>query len=324
MKPPDEREWRAEHSENSSEALARRQALLREAERIQERWEAGPRKTTRLRVGIALAWLVLILLVGVFFARRINVPSSIPPPTGYSTGTNNPPAASPQVNTENGALKELMNGFVPIPAGEFMMGSENGNAAEKPVHRVRLSQPFEMGKYEVTQAQWEAVMGNNPSYFRGGNRPVEQVSWYDVQEFIEKLNALDDGYVYRLPTETEWEYACRAGSNGDYAGKLEAMAWYDHNSGQMTHPVGAKQPNAWGLYDMHGNVFEWCQDWYDSNYYAQSPSVDPQGSESGTFRVKRGGGWMFSAGFARSAARDLYSPAYRFNFLGFRLVRTHR
>ncbi|MEN3333039.1 MAG: hypothetical protein V7641_2404 [Blastocatellia bacterium] len=323
MKLPEEKERSPEYGGYSSEALARRQALLQEAERIQKRWEAGPRKTTRLRVGIALAWLVLILLVAAFFARRISVPSSIPPPTGYSTGTNSPPAISPQVNTENGALKELMNGFVPLPAGEFMMGSENGSAAEKPVHRVRLSRPFEMGKYEVTQAQWEAVMGNNPSYFKGSNRPVEQVSWHDVQEFIEKLNALNDGYVYRLPTEAEWEYACRAGSNGDYSGKLDAMAWCDNNSDQMSHPVGAKQPNAWGLYDMHGNVFEWCQDWYDNNY-AESPSLDPQGPASGSFRVKRGGSWAFPAAFSRSAARDLYSPGYRFNFLGFRLVRTPR
>jgi formylglycine-generating enzyme required for sulfatase activity len=321
LRPPDEREQREEQSGNSGEALVRQQALLREAERIQERWEAGPRKTTRLRVGIALAWLVLILLVAVFFARRINVPSSIPPPTGYSTGTNSPPASSPQANTETGALKEFMSSFVQIPAGEFMMGSENGNADEKPVHRVRISHPFEMSKYEVTQAQWEAVMGSNPSEFKGAKMPVENVSWYDAQEFIQRLNARDDGYVYRLPTEAEWEYACRA---GNYVGKLDAMAWYDNNSDNTTHPVGTKQPNAWGLYDMHGNVFEWCQDWYDSNYYAESPSVDPQGSESGSFRVKRGGGWMFPAGFARSAARDFYSPVYHFNFLGLRLVRTHR
>jgi formylglycine-generating enzyme required for sulfatase activity len=322
MKPPEEKERSPEYGGYSSEALARRQALLQEAERNQKRWESGQRKTTRLRVAIALAWLVFILLTIVFFARRINVPSAIPPPTGYSTGTNSPPAISAQVNTESAALDELRAGFVTISAGEFMMGSENGSAAEKPMHRVRLSQPFEIGKYEVTQAQWEAVMGNNPSYFKGGNRPVEQVSWYDVQEFIERLNALDDGYVYRLPTEAEWEYACRAGSNGDYAGKLDAMAWYNDNSQQMTHPVGTKQPNAWGLYDMHGNVFEWCQDYYDAGYYAQSPSVDLQGPESGSFRVKRGGGWMFSAAFARSAARDLYAPTYRFNFVGFRLVRT--
>jgi formylglycine-generating enzyme required for sulfatase activity len=324
LRPPDEKERRGEPAEYNGYALMRRQALLQEAERIQKRWESGQRKTTRLRIGIALIWLVVILLAAAFFVRKISMPSAIPPPTGTPAGTSSPQATSAQVDTASMAFQELMAGFVQIPAGEFMMGAENGNPAEKPVHRVRLGQAFEMGKTEVTQAQWEAVMGNNPSYFKGTNRPVEQVSWYDVQEFIERLNALDDGFAYRLPTEAEWEYACRAGSNADYAGKLEAMAWYDANSGNMTHPVAAKQPNAWGLYDMHGNVFEWCQDWYDKDYYAQSPGVDPQGPESGSFRVKRGGGWMFSAGFARSAARDLYAPAYRFNFLGFRLARTRR
>jgi formylglycine-generating enzyme required for sulfatase activity len=325
LKPPGEKERLDEDPEYGGQALARRQALLEEAERIHQHWESGQRKTTRLRVGIALAWLVLILLAVAFFARRIRMPSAIPPPTGTPTLTNSPPAASTApVIADSAALDALRASFVTIPAGEFMMGAENGNPAEKPAHRVRLSQSVEMSKYEITQAQWEAVMGNNPSYFKGGNRPVEQVSWYDAQEFIERLNALDDGFVYRLPTEAEWEYACRAGSNSDYAGKPEAMGWYDSNSENMTHPVGAKQPNAWGLYDMHGNVFEWCQDWYDQDYYAQSPDVDPQGPAAGSFRVKRGGGWMFPLGFARSAARDLFAPTYRFNYVGFRLVRTRR
>src|SRR5437667_5221339 len=114
-----------------------------------------------------------------------------------------------------------------------------------------------MGKYEVTQAQWESVMERNPSRFRGADRPVEQVSWNDVQQFLQKLNARGDGYRYRLPAEAEWEYAARAGTSGPYAGNLDAMAWYEQNSGKQTHPVGQKQPNAWGLYDMHGNVWEW-------------------------------------------------------------------
>ncbi|MFL6274196.1 MAG: formylglycine-generating enzyme family protein [Blastocatellia bacterium] len=325
MKPPGEKERLDEHSEYGGEALARRQAMLQEAERIHQRWESGQRKTTRIRIGIALAWLIVIILAAAFFARRINMPSAIPPPTGTPITTGSPQAVSPApLIADNGALDELRASFVQIPAGEFMMGAETAGPAEKPVHRVRLSQPFEMSKYEITQAQWEAVMGNNPSYFKGGNRPVEQVSWYDAQEFIERLNALDDGYAYRLPTEAEWEYACRAGSKGDYAGNLEAMAWVDSNSENMTHPVGTKQANAWGLYDMYGNVFEWCQDWYDQDYYTQSSDVNPLGPASGSFRVKRGGGWMFPAGFARSAARDLFAPAYRFNYVGFRLVRTRR
>ena len=323
MKPPDDKERLNQHPEYG-EGLARRQAMLEEAERVHRSWESGERKTTRLRIGIALAWLAVILVVGAFFARRIMMPAAIPPPTGTPTATTSPQAASPQVNTDSAAFHELMAGFVTIPAGEFMMGAETGSPAEKPAHRVRLSQPFEMSKHEITQAQWEALMGNNPSYFKGANRPVEQVSWYDAQEFIGKLNALDDGYIYRLPTEAEWEYACRAGRNADYAGKLDAMAWYDANADNMTHPVGAKQPNAWGLYDMLGNVFEWCQDWYDEGYYAQSSEVDPLGPASGTFRVKRGGGWMFPANFARPTARDLFTPAYRFNYVGLRLVRTRR
>ncbi|HJQ25517.1 MAG TPA: formylglycine-generating enzyme family protein [Blastocatellia bacterium] len=324
MKPPEEKERLNEHPEYS-EALARRQAMLEEAERIHRSWESGQRKTTRLRIGIALVWLAVILLAAAFFARRIMMPSAIPPPTGTPTAANGPQATSTApVITDTGALDALRASFINIPAGEFMMGTANGSPAEKPVHRVRLSQSFEMSKYEITQAQWQAVMGNNPSYFKGASRPVEQVSWYDAQEFIEKLNALDDGFAYRLPTEAEWEYACRAGSNADNTGKTEAMAWYDTNSENMTHPVGGKQPNAWGLYDMLGNVFEWCQDWYDQDYYAQSAEVDPQGPASGTFRVKRGGGWMFPANFARPAARDLFTPAYRFNYVGFRLVRTRR
>jgi formylglycine-generating enzyme required for sulfatase activity len=327
-KPPQENERSGERPAESVEALMRRQVLLQEAERNQERWESRQRKTTRTRIIIALAWLVVIVVAAIYIGRRINMPSAIPPPTGNPanspTGASGSAATSAEVNTASPALDELRADFVQIPAGEFLMGSDTGSAAEKPAHRVRVSQPFEMSKYEVTQAAWEAVMGDRPGYFGGDRRPVEQVSWYEVQDFIGRLNALDDGYTYRLPSEAEWEYACRAGSTGDYAGKLDQMAWVDENSQQMSHPVGMKQPNAWGLYDMHGNVFEWCQDYYDAGYYAQSPGVDPQGPETGSFRVKRGGGWMFSAAFARSAARDLFAPSYRFNYVGFRLVRTRR
>jgi formylglycine-generating enzyme required for sulfatase activity len=212
--------------------------------------------------------------------------------------------------------------FVRIAAGKFMMGSTNGESDEQPVHRVRISRDFEMGKHEVTQAQWEAVMGNNPSNFKGPDLPVETVSWDDVQEFINKLNQSDNKYQYRLPAEAEWEYAARAGSTGDYAGDLDAMAWYYDNSDSKTHPVGQKQANAWGLYDMHGNVWEWVQDWYDSDYYAQSPGADPRGPSSGSFRVLRGGGWGDDARYCRSAFRGSFSPDSRFVFLGLRLVRT--
>jgi formylglycine-generating enzyme required for sulfatase activity len=212
--------------------------------------------------------------------------------------------------------------FVRISAGEFSMGSTNGDSDEQPVHRVRISREFEMGKYEVTQAQWEAVMGNNPSNFKGPDLPVETVSWDDVQEFISKLNQSDNKYQYRLPTEAEWEYAARAGSTGDYAGDLDAMAWYSNNSGNTTHPVGQKQANAWGLHDMHGNVWEWCQDWYGP--YAEGVVTDPQGPSSGSYRVARGGGWPSPAQRCRSAYRGNAAPGARRNLLGSRLVRTAR
>jgi formylglycine-generating enzyme required for sulfatase activity len=156
-----------------------------------------------------------------------------------------------------------------VPVGSFMMGSTNGlDDNEKPVHQVTISQAFYMGKYEVTQGQWQSVMGTNPSAFKdcGGNCPVDNVSWDDVQNFINKLNETNDGFRYRLPTEAEWEYACRAGTTGDYAGNLSEMAWYSENSGRKTHAVGSKRLNDWGLADMHGNVQEWCQDWYHNSY----------------------------------------------------------
>lgn len=208
---------------------------------------------------------------------------------------------------------------VSIPAGEFQMGSENGDGDEKPVHRVVLTEPFWMGQYEVTQAQWESVMRNNPSYFRGRDLPVESVSWDECQEFIRKLNANGDGYFYRLPTEAEWEYACRAGTTGEYAGNLDEMAWYKKNSGGQTHPVGQKKPNAWGLYDMHANVWEWCQDLYGT--YPIISVTNPTGNPEGSYRVFRGGSWYYRrTGYCGSALRGLYSSGARSDDLGFRIV----
>jgi formylglycine-generating enzyme required for sulfatase activity len=218
--------------------------------------------------------------------------------------------------------------FVLIPAGSFTMGAdqnfEEANYDETPQHRVTISKPFYLGKYEVTIGEWVAVMGNNPSKFKGQSNPVEQVSWDDAQVFIHRLNQKEGHNRYRLPTEAEWDYAARAGSTGAYcfgndAGQLEMYAWYDDNSWE-THPVGQKQPNAWSLYDMHGNVFEWVQDWYSDTYYRSSPSSDPAGPSSGSARVNRGGGWDDNAGDCRSAYRDRSSPAYRNVYLGFRLA----
>jgi TonB family protein len=213
--------------------------------------------------------------------------------------------------------------FVRVPGGEFLMGSSDGRPDEKPVHRVRITKAFEMGKYEVTQAQWGSVMGNDPSSFRGPDRPVESVSWDDIQEFLQKLNAMKDGYRYRLPTEAEWEYAARAGSSENRPEDLDAVAWHSANAGnRATEPVGEKQPNAWGLYDTLGNVWEWCQDWYDGRYYSDSPVADPPGPASGLARVVRGGSIIDGSEVLRLAFRNrVDSSGFRSNGLGFRLVR---
>ena len=221
--------------------------------------------------------------------------------------------------------------FVWIEPGVFQMGSDDGDSDERPVHEVEISRGFWLGKYEVTQGEWESVMGRNPSYFEGDARlPVETVSWNDVQEFIAKLNAASGSSVYRLPTEAEWEYACRAGTqtrwslgddDGDDASQLDKYAWYDCNDGCDTKVVGRKGPNGWGLYDMHGNVWEWVQDWYSSGYYNSSPRVDPPGPTSGSDRVVRGGRFGDIAQSVRSAYRYNSSPDNRYIFLGVRLVR---
>jgi len=175
--------------------------------------------------------------------------------------------------------------FVKIAPGEFMMGCSSAddkcNADEKPSHQVQITKAFEIGKYEVTQAQWRTVMGSNPSTMQGDSRPVETITKDEAQDFLDKLNARNDGYRYRLPTEAEWEYAARAGVAGPYAGRLDDIAWYAANSEDETHPVGQKKPNAWGLYDMEGNVREWVADWYAANYYSSSPSSDPTGPQLG-------------------------------------------
>ncbi len=216
--------------------------------------------------------------------------------------------------------------FVPIPAGSFMMGCSPGDGEcddrEKPAHTVRITKPFEMAKYETTQAQWEAVMGSNPSNLKGANRPVEQVSWNNVQEFLRRMNERNDGYRYRLPTEAEWEYAARAGSTGSRYGDLDEIAWYDGNSGSQTHEVGGKKPNAWGLYDMLGNVLECVADWGDASYYGHSPEADPMGPTNGYDKVLRGGSWNDVARYTRVSDRFSGPPTFRYYFFsGFRCVR---
>jgi formylglycine-generating enzyme required for sulfatase activity len=193
---------------------------------------------------------------------------------------------------------------------------------ERPVHEVTISTPFYLGRFEVTQEQYQQVLGTAPACFIGQNLPVENVSWDDAQEFCKKASERTNLMV-RLPTEAEWEYACRAGTttrfcSGDADADLESVAWYGANSGGTTHAVGQKKPNAWGLYDMHGNVFEWCADSY-ANYSAESVT-DPQGPTQGECRVLRGGSWFFNPRLCRSTSRDVLNPVFRGRNIGFRVA----
>jgi formylglycine-generating enzyme required for sulfatase activity len=198
--------------------------------------------------------------------------------------------------SENQLMVDLGRGIimeaVAIPAGSFTMGSEKGREDEKPVHKVTITKPFYMGKSKVTQEQWRAVMGNNPSFYKGDKYPVGNVSWNDCEMFLAKLNEKLHGWRASLPTEAQWEYACRAGSTGKYChgddeSRLGEYAWFNSNASGTAHPVGLKKPNAWGLYDMHGNFWEWCNDWYGK--YSAEAQEDPQGSGPVNGRVLRGG-----------------------------------
>lgn len=233
--------------------------------------------------------------------------------------------------------------MVRIPEGRFLMG-EKGQVDAKP-HEVAISALL-MDRNLVTQEQYEKVMGDNPSRWKGGNNPVEQVRWSDAVRFCNKRSELErlrpcydlktwkcdfDAEGYRLPTEAEWEYACRAGTStayffGDDPSKLRDYAWFDKNSGGHPRPVGQKQPNAWGLYDMCGNLWEWCNDFYKVDYYNESPPTDPKGPEAGQTKVVRGGAWRFTAEKCRSAYRYNENPGYAdvcfgYDIYGFRCVR---
>jgi eukaryotic-like serine/threonine-protein kinase len=213
--------------------------------------------------------------------------------------------------------------MVLIEGCDFKMG--DGQDDDNPVHTVKLDS-FKISAKLITQAQYEAVMNTNPSKFKGPNKPVENVSWRDAMMFCERLTK-ETGNEYTLPTEAQWECACRAGSMtkycfGDSDDELGEYAWYNKNSEGTTHPVGEKKQNDWGLYDMHGNVWEWCRDRYEKKYYNDPKAGDnPEGPVNGSLRVLRGGGWRFSAEFCRSAIRDRGDPAFAFDSLGFRVVR---
>jgi formylglycine-generating enzyme required for sulfatase activity len=216
-----------------------------------------------------------------------------------------------------------------IPAGEFLMGSPESEArrcTDEKQHLVRITKPYFIGVTPVTQEQWEAVIGENPCQRKCAMYPVEMVSWLDCQKFLEKVNSQYsiDGMICRLPTEAEWEYVCRAGNKstyyfGDDESQLHDHGWYQSNSCGGTHAVGEQTPNALGLFDMHGNVWEWCEDWYVNNYGGFT-SANPQGASSGSLRVHRGGSWKQAAANCRSASRNGDRPDFRSNDLGFRIV----
>jgi len=226
--------------------------------------------------------------------------------------------------------------LVTIPAGKFLMGSDRGAYDERPVREVTISRPFQLSATEVTQGQWQAVMGTTPwkgkNYvIEGDDYPATYVSWDDAMEFCHRLSSRPDekksGRVYRLPTEAEWEYACRGGIAAEYSfgaddRMLGSFGWYEENSKGNPQPVGKKLPNAFGLFDMHGNVYEWCSDRYESDYYGKAPATDPLGPPSGSDRVLRGGGWRNEAANCRSASRNWGAPSLRGsnNGLGFRVA----
>jgi formylglycine-generating enzyme required for sulfatase activity len=238
-------------------------------------------------------------------------------------------AQEPPIHSLTALIKG--NDFVRVAPGEFTMGSDNDGEDERPIHSVRITSEFEIGKYEVTQAQWVAIMDKpharpkpgekpadvNPSRFRGPSLPVESVSWDAVQQFIGILNSRDPAHTYRLPTEAEWEYAARAGAPST---NTSQAGWCESDAAGETHPVGEKPANAWGLHDMIGNVFEWVSDWYGS--YPPDPVSDPQGASSKSYKVYRGGAWLSAAKQCRPGYRGFDLPISGYYSVGFRLVRT--
>ena len=265
---------------------------------------------------------------GVGFRVALSLPEVAPavtpteenPPLSFEQRISAPEA---KVRLERlGAVRNSLGMLLmPVPAGEFMMGS-TATKYEMAVHKVKITKPFLLGATEVTQGQWKAVMGTNPSFFQGDDRPVENLDWNECQEFLKKLSE-KEGKTYRLPTEAEWEYACRAGTTttyhfGDGPASLGDHAWYAANSDVQTHPVGLKKPNAWGLYDMYGNVWEWCQD-LGSAKYEDTEETDPTGPTKGSQRCFRGGAWHDDVNRCRSAFRNSRHNASRCYF-GLRVV----
>jgi formylglycine-generating enzyme required for sulfatase activity len=223
--------------------------------------------------------------------------------------------------TKKKYINSIAQEFIYIPSGSFTMGDDATPETKR--HNVNLTKGYYLQKTEVTQEQWQKVMGSTPSHHKGKNNPVTNVNIGEVKSFILKLNEKEKTLFYRLPTEAEWEYAARSGGKKEkYAGSdiVDTVAWYDSNSDKTTHKVGAKQPNVLGLHDMSGNVYEWCQDWFGDGYYGRSAKADPQGPASGEQRVLRGGDWFNVSGNARTNRRGSYYPSIRGTNYGFRLV----
>jgi len=300
-----EEEERKRREEEQRQASARAAQAVQEQERQRrageqarieaQRKRARAKRTTWWVIGIIGAFVIILWLTGIHRSRQVTIMQSetqvttpIRPTPPARQGEPRPAPSASRTTTINGVDFE----FIVIPAGEFDMGSERGCADEKPVHRVSITRPFEMSRCETTKAQWRAVVRKNPELgsSQADNEPV-MVGWREAHQFFEKLNDGRDSYCYRLPTEAEWEYAARAGTAGESSNELSAVAWYLDNSwvgdSSSLHAVGQKQPNAWGLHDMLGNVSEWCLDWYGR--YPSGSATDPVGPESGSYRVIRGG-----------------------------------
>jgi formylglycine-generating enzyme required for sulfatase activity len=282
-------------------------------EEISDQEQAKHRSRLWIGLTVGLVLLVGFIALGGCSKNSANSNSA----NGNTSGAATEPSPGTVVKNSGGME------FAYVPAGSFKMGSSMAD----PVHQVTFARGFYMGRYEVTQDQWQKVMGQNPSDFPncGGNCPVDSVSWNDAQEFIKKLNAANDGYTYRLPSEAEWEYACRAGTTGDYPGDINAMAWYSSNSGTKPHPVGQKQPNAWGLYDMLGNALEWVMDYSHDNYNGAPTdgSAWLSGGDSSK-RTLRGGSWQVDKVITRPDTRTSDSSESKFDFFDFRVVAVSR
>ena len=269
---------------------------------------------------------LLLILCPIGMAAQSTITRHKPKPAVTKPKPATKPKAKPAPRRNSSAtglsaeLNKLINNMVYVSGGTFIMGGDE-SSDQTPTHSVTLSSYY-ICKYEVTQALWRAVMGSNPSKFKGDNLPVEQVSWNDCQTFINRLNNYT-GRNFRLPTEAEWEFAARGGNYSrryKYSGSnyIGDVAWYADNSGNRTHPVGTKQANELGLYDMSGNVWEWCSDWYGS--YSSYSQSNPTGATSGFGRVERGGNWCGLARYCCSSHRSYYAPGNSFDDLGLRLV----